>query len=722
MKKGGSRSSFFNFNSAWSQDHAQGLDFEDRVDRVRSAAHARVKEILSHLMPQGTFEGSEFLAGDVRGNPGKSLKVSLKAEKCGVWQDFATEEKGDLIKLWMASRSCSFTEAIEQIERYLSLDYATEPCNGTPPGRNVAAPWDSRGLNTSDKEVETVLKTSDAGQQTLNKPVSEPGNGPPPVKCGSETRNKKADLGPPTCTWHYRDAEGSVIATVTRYDPKPGEKEFRPWDARLKKASHPEIRPLYNIPGILAGTQRVILVEGEKCADALIKTGHCATTAMGGANAPPAKTDWGPLAGKDVLIWPDNDKPGATYAKNCLDVLKSTAKSVSVLKIPDGKPPKWDAADAVSEGFDVKAFLNQEKDQHQIKILSISDLMSMEFPDNPVIDGLLGEKESLLIVGQSGLGKSIVTLNMALHLAMPATQQEECDFNSTNSLFGIFPIPKPRNSLFIQSENSARATQKRLRKMLEGDPRLKDGIHRIKFPMIHEDIRMMGELMNRSFMDVILKMIEAHQIDVLFIDPLISYHGEDENDNAAMRKTLDQLTLVCDQIGICVIVVHHVGKSTTNSDVFPGRGASGIGDWAANTLILKPGPTDIENEDGTTKTIIECIHHKQRNYEKHPDFYIERTKNLLLYKVVDPRKSAAEGRISIVTEVLSQMGGYSESQKELIDGIMADGNVSRSSAQRMVQEALNKKAINIVPINSKQDAYKLPGCVVEGFERGDRVA
>jgi hypothetical protein len=44
---------------------------------------------------------------------------------------------------------------------------------------------------------------------------------------------------------------------------------------------------------------------------------------MGGSNAPPEKTDWTPLAGKTVLIWPDNDEPdekgriaGQVYAEN----------------------------------------------------------------------------------------------------------------------------------------------------------------------------------------------------------------------------------------------------------------------------------------------------------------------------------------------------------------------------------------------------------------------
>jgi len=43
--------------------------------------------------------------------------------------------------------------------------------------------------------------------------------------------------------------------------------------------------------------------------------GITATTAMNGAKAPIDQTDWSPLAGKAVLIWPDRDAPGLDYAE-----------------------------------------------------------------------------------------------------------------------------------------------------------------------------------------------------------------------------------------------------------------------------------------------------------------------------------------------------------------------------------------------------------------------
>ena len=102
----------------------------------------------------------------------------------------------------------------------------------------------------------------------------------------------------------------------------------------------------------------MILVEGEKCAQSLIAAGVVATTAMQGANAPVEKTDWSPLAGKSVLIWPDRDKPGWDYAARAAQaILSAGARTCHMLYPPEEATEGWDAADAIAEGFDIGNFL-----------------------------------------------------------------------------------------------------------------------------------------------------------------------------------------------------------------------------------------------------------------------------------------------------------------------------------------------------------------------------
>ena len=99
----------------------------------------------------------------------------------------------------------------------------------------------------------------------------------------------KAESSKTDCQMGYTDAHGNIIASVYRYD-SDGRKEFRPWDAVRGAMRAPDIRPLYNQVG-LKDAALVVLAEGEKCAQALITQGICATTAMNGAKAPVNKTD-----------------------------------------------------------------------------------------------------------------------------------------------------------------------------------------------------------------------------------------------------------------------------------------------------------------------------------------------------------------------------------------------------------------------------------------------
>ncbi|WP_061953539.1 phage/plasmid primase, P4 family [Cupriavidus pauculus] len=281
-------------------------DLDTEREAIRAELRARLDSVLAALFPAGKKRGGKFLVGDVLGSPGDSLEIVLDGDKAGLWTDRATGDGGDIFTLIAAHLRLDAHADFPRV-----LDAATELL-----GRAPAAP-----TRKSKKEA----------------PVD--------------------DLGPATATWDYLDASGKLIAVVYRYDPPGRKKEFRPWDARRRKMAPPDPRPLYNQPGMISASL-VVLVEGEKCAQALINAGIVATTAMHGANAPVEKTDWSPLAGKAVLIWPDRDKPGWEYATQAAQaILSAGAKTCHILYPPEEAADGWDAADAVIEGFDVTAFL-----------------------------------------------------------------------------------------------------------------------------------------------------------------------------------------------------------------------------------------------------------------------------------------------------------------------------------------------------------------------------
>ncbi len=275
-------------------------------DEVRSAVLARLEDVLRHMFPAGEVRRGLFHIGDILGSPGRSLEVVLEGDKAGLWTDRATGDGGDVFDL---------------IARYYRLDVRREFAQVLDKARGLAGCPSTTPLRKAKKEVLVD------------------------------------ELGQATAKWDYLAADGSLIGCVYRYDPPGRKKEFRPWDAKRRKMAPPDPRPLYNQPGMLTA-DLVVLVEGEKCAQALIDAGIVATTAMNGAHAPIDKTDWSPLAAKHIVIWPDRDRAGWEYAMAAgAAALQAGSQSCVVLMPSDDKPEGWDVADALAEGFDVTGFL-----------------------------------------------------------------------------------------------------------------------------------------------------------------------------------------------------------------------------------------------------------------------------------------------------------------------------------------------------------------------------
>lgn len=131
--------------------------------------------------------------------------------------------------------------------------------------------------------------------------------------------------GPRTALWTYHDAGGEPVGLVVRWDTPEGKKilpvRWGKTPAGWVIGAMPSPRPLYQLPDLLGRAgERVYVVEGEKCADALAGLGLLATTSAGGAKA--AKiSNWTPLAGREVVIVPDNDDAGEKYADDVAGIL-----------------------------------------------------------------------------------------------------------------------------------------------------------------------------------------------------------------------------------------------------------------------------------------------------------------------------------------------------------------------------------------------------------------
>jgi hypothetical protein len=530
-------SSYFDFNDAADRLPGTTEDFEG----LRHALIDRLESVLLFLFPQGRIRGGKFYVGDIDGSPGKSLVVEMEGARRGLWFDFATDMGGDVFDAWGLSRNLSvktdFTRILEEVRQW---------CGVAPP------------ISKSIKR--------DVRQQ----PVDE--------------------LGPYTAIWDYQTADGTLIARVYRYDPEPGRKEFRPWDVRARMWRAPDPRPLYNQPA-MASARQVVLVEGEKCAQALIELGVVGAPAPHRARAPIDKTDWSPLRGKDVVIWPDRDLPGWDYAESAAKAcVAAGSRSVAIVVPPESKPEKWDAADAVAEGFDCKAFISAG-DRITVKTstsaLPIYTMGEILDDDTPVPTDLVSNRIVMhgcvtVFGGAPKVGKSDFLLAWLAHMAAGV------------AFLDMVPA-RPLKVVYIQAEVRY--------------PYLKERMHNIVLPkealaLARRNLMVTPQLqlvLNDEGLEQLIQSISAHFAgeppDIIAIDPIRNvFDGGGvggENDNDAMmffltRRVAKLHLAVNPDAG--VILVHHTKKITKRQfeeDPFQAfAGASSLRSYYSASLML----------------------------------------------------------------------------------------------------------------------------------------
>ena len=218
-------------------------------------------------------------------------------------------------------------------------------CHAGCSSKDVLAAIRGRGLlNGEHHPAQQFDMRTASAKPNKAKPIKPPANAGLP-DCVDTT------MGKPSARFPYRDETGALLFCVARYETANG-KEIRPWThngTNWMQHAWPQPRPLYAIDSVTAkANAKVVIVEGEKCADSLqaaLGDSFVVTTWCGGAQAV-KHTDWSPLKGRDVTVWPDADKAGRKAAQ---DIVRLVA-GAKVLLVDD-KPEGWDCADAVAEGW-----------------------------------------------------------------------------------------------------------------------------------------------------------------------------------------------------------------------------------------------------------------------------------------------------------------------------------------------------------------------------------
>ncbi|WP_341819959.1 AAA family ATPase [Wolbachia endosymbiont (group A) of Cydia strobilella] len=382
---------------------------------------------------------------------------------------------------------------------------------------------------------------------------------------------KNNTLGQPTASWNYYDESDQVIVTVYRYNTDSG-KRYLPFDVKRSSFTPPQIRPLYNISGIMK-SDKVILVEGEKCADALIEQGITATTAMLGANAQIEKTDWSPLKGKHVIIWPDNDEPGKQYAEKVVKKLTFLGVlSLTLLEIPENKPKGWDSADGIEEKMNIPEFIENNSKKIIVKqFLNIQE-WSVERFIGPVpeqkflVEGLFPLGVTSILAAMGDTGKGMLLLDLALKVA--SRKDQPCGFG---------PLVTEHGSVVIFSaEDDMSEIHRRLERLDSQCERLKykDRLFIVPLPNVSGSLTIIksvsGKVIETSpeFELITKQLNKIKNLKLIVFDPLASFvHADLNTDPAVGDYLMSLLSDLAGSTGASIITAHHMRKPKSEKPI-----------------------------------------------------------------------------------------------------------------------------------------------------------
>lgn len=516
------------------------------AEDIRARLHADPRRFVDWLYGgRALITKQEARIGNVQGEPGASLSITLAGPDAGLWHDHATGEGGDLIGLYMASmgyhQGANFQLALKEIAAEFLGERITIERTAT---------WQKTAQERIDEKKHTL---------------------------GTKPRADMLELGAPVATFRYYDTRGNVIASVVRYEPDGTRenKTFRPYCFRKIEGRDkwmpgaPELRPLYRLPEITL-SPTVVLTEGEGKADALVRLGIETTTAMQGANTPIEKTDWSPLRGKTIIVWPDNDEPGIDYGRRVAAHLASIGCQVKVVSIPADKPPKWDAADCIAEGSDpwplISSAIPVEKSRSRIRLFRLSDFETLP-PLSWLVDGILTEGGLSMIWGRSGSLKSFVALDMAMSIATALPWHGRA--------------VKPGSVVYIAAEGAFGLAQRALgwQKNRGAERPLPDLF------LIPQSIAMVG-----PELDELIAAIPGKPAFIVIDTMSRTFGAANPNQPAEMNAYVDACDRLRNTVGSHVLVVHHAGEDESRNEI----GNKGLRNACDTVIYVKRHSTKIQ--------------------------------------------------------------------------------------------------------------------------------
>lgn len=297
-------------------------------------------------------------------------------------------------------------------------------------------------------------------------------------------------------------------------------------------------------------------------------------------------------------------KFGVTIDRSCFDVARLTRVGGATRILPDGAEAEQFDLTAAFEGMPktwtewadtegAKRYLDDadwEPDPEPYLPLEIGKHEEPEkLPD--YLAFLLPRSAVLNIAAEAKMGKSLIALDIAAHIAAGKTWA------------GRFETSKAR-VLYVDFEMAKSMQFDRMR-LMGIDPKELSGD---LWLVCSDDIERMRRRSGRSVGDIVRSFVAGVRPDVVILDSAARYFAragyEDENSNASVLSYFDKEVghLISQYSGLSVIQIRHTGKASdgqgNKAAARYGRGASAWEDTPDIAFTLTKGKS-FENPDGS---------------------------------------------------------------------------------------------------------------------------
>jgi hypothetical protein len=424
-------------------------------------------------------------------------------------------------------------------------------------------------------------------------------------------------------TYDYRDETGALVMQVVR---KTGKRflQRKPDGAGGWIWKIGDVRRVpYRLPELIAAVgsgETIYVVEGEKDVDSMATAGFTATCNPGGAEKWHfvAKVAREVLAGADVVVIADADKPGRLHARQVAASLERVARTVTTRE----PPAPWKDASAMLEGGltlaelvpldveelpandampDDERFDGPDEDiaddigaatTGAITTIGVPELFAPLPPIEWTVEGLgLTAGAASVLAGFGFVGKTVVAQTIALAIA------------SGTPLWGLFSVTKGR-VLHLDYEQGRRLTSERYQRLAKGAgitaEQLGDNLRAAIMPSVYLDAATAGDAYARAF--------EGFRFAI--IDSLRAAAPSADENSSDVRRHIDVLTRASELTGCMPLFLHHARKPSEDSKggaKMSLRGSSAIFDACATVFVLeadKGKPTRVRHEKDRVRGIL----------------------------------------------------------------------------------------------------------------------